>query len=369
LIALFFNSVVYGQLGAVDHQIRARSFIWPAFEVLVGLGAAGGVVLAHRRQHRDSPMFVKGGKATETASQSRFQLGPARWAGLGLLACETIFLVTAGAPLWSSSSTFYAPTPAITSLQRAVGSSVVGLGKDGPLCSKLGIDSNVNDVYAVHELAIYDPMVPKKYFTALQGRPGVSAGDATFNEYCPTVTTVSLARLYGVSYILVRAGVPGPTGTKFVGRIGDEVLYRVPRSYPATLTHLGAGGQLPGADAPGTPVTVVDPDPAKWKMVTGSSTPQVLRLRLNNVPGWHASIDGRPVPLVPFAGIMLQAVIPPGHHVIELHYWPTTFSIGIVLAACSLAGLSAALIIGEARRRKKTALSSDPTTPMSSEHR
>ena len=124
LIALYLNAVVHGHLSAVDHQIRARSFVWPAFEVLVGLGAAGGVVLAHRRQHRDSPMFVKGGKATETASQSRFHLGPARWAGLGLLACETIFLVTAGAPLWSSSSTFYATTPSVAALQRAVGSSV-----------------------------------------------------------------------------------------------------------------------------------------------------------------------------------------------------------------------------------------------------
>jgi|GEM_PF-579889 len=371
LIALFFNTVVHGHLSAVDHQIRTRSFIWPAIEVLVGLAAAVGVVLAHRRQHGDPPMFASGGKTTEIASQSPLRLGPARWAGLGLLACETVFLVTAGAPLWSSSSTFYAPTPAVTALQRAVGSSVVGLGlsKPGYLCTKLGITPNVNDVYAVHELAVYDPTVPRKYFTALQGRPGVSAGNAAFNDYCPTVTTVSLARLYGVSYILEPADVSGPAGTEYVGPIGNEGLYRVPRSYPATLTDLGAGGQLPSADAQGTPITVVDPDPAKWKMVTSSTTPQVLRLRLNNVPGWHASIDGRPLQLRPFAGIMLQADIPPGHHVIELHYWPATFSIGIVLAACSLAGLSAALIVGGLRRRRKTALTSDLTTPVSSEYR
>jgi uncharacterized membrane protein YfhO len=67
------------------------------------------------------------------------------------------------------------------------------------------------------------------------------------------------------------------------------------------------------------------------------------------VPGWHATIDGKPLSLQPFSGIMFQANIPPGRHTIELHYWPESFTIGIVLAACAAAGL---LLVPVVRRRR-----------------
>ena len=76
-----------------------------------------------------------------------------------------------------------------------------------------------------------------------------------------------------------------------------------------------------------------------WKMVT-TPDPSVLRLRLTNVPGWRATIDGKPVDIDPFARIMLQVRVPPGRHVVELQYWPKTFSVGIVLALSPAFGLA-----------------------------
>ncbi len=84
---------------------------------------------------------------------------------------------------------------------------------------------------------------------------------------------------------------------------------------------------------------VTHPDPASWKMVTSSTTPQVLRLRLTDLPGWHASIDNRPLALHRFSGIMLQARIPAGRHTVVLTYWPEDFTVGIILAGCAAAGL------------------------------
>ena len=80
----------------------------------------------------------------------------------------------------------------------------------------------------------------------------------------------------------------------------------------------------------------------------------MLRLRLTDVPGWHASIDGRPVPLQSFAGVMLQIEVPAGRHTIELYYWPATFTAGLVLAGCAVVGLAGAV----ARR-----LGPPPATP------
>ena len=44
-----------------------------------------------------------------------------------LLLTETAFLVSGGAPLWSASSAMLPNSAAVTTLQRAVGSSTVGL--------------------------------------------------------------------------------------------------------------------------------------------------------------------------------------------------------------------------------------------------
>jgi uncharacterized membrane protein YfhO len=53
-----------------------------------------------------------------------------------------------------------------------------------------------------------------------------------------------------------------------------------------------------------------------------------------------------------FEGVMLQAKIPAGAHTIEVHYWPVSFTIGIVLAAISACGLISLGVVGVARRRR-----------------
>ena len=255
-----------------------------------------------------------------------------------MLTCETVFLVAAGAPLFSSSPTFLTPTPAVVALQRAVGSAVVGFG---PCSPSVGIYYDVNVALGVQELPVYDPVIPQRYFSSwetLTGQPAKTPFDHA-SVFCPSVTTATEARRFGVAYVLEPRGSPGPQGAVFDTRVGDEDLYRIPGSAVATLTPLPPTGQLPGDDAPGTPVPVTHPDPASWKMVTSSTTPQVLRLRLTDLPGWHASIDNRPLALRRFSGIMLQARIPAGRHTVVLTYWPEDFTVGIVLAGCTAAGL------------------------------
>ncbi len=330
-----------GHLPRAEAAIRARSFLWPSVETVIGLALVGAlIVLARRRRQPEG-------------SDTRRQLRAGRWVGAILLVSETAILVAAGAPLFTSSTTFYAPTPAVTALQREVGSSLVGLGS--PACflpPTLGIDAEANAAYEVHELAFYDPLGPVSYFSSWTALTGQSAGYPAFSVYCPGVTSASLARLYGVGFVLERTGSPGPQGAVFDTRVGDEDLYRIPGAAAATLTSLPTSRRLPGLDAPGTPVAVTYPDPSSWKLVTKASSPQVLRLRLTDVPGWHASIDGRPLALKRFAGVMLQAEVPAGTHTVELHYWPSTFSVGIVLASCSAGALCIASIIGVFRRRK-----------------
>jgi hypothetical protein len=336
-----------GDLPPDEATIRAESFIWPAIETALGIAVVGALVWMHRRSD----------KKDHPEGSSRVSVG--RLAGVSLFACETVFLVAAGAPLWTSSSTPFAPTPAVVALKSTVGSSVVGLG--GSLCffpPGLGIPENAQLAYGIQELALYDPMIPSAYYSSWKTLTHESAGIPSDSVYCPGVNDAELARLYGISYVLERAGTPGPQGGEFDKAVGDEDIYRIPDAAAATLTPLPPGGKLPADDAPSTPVPVTHPNPASWKLVTEADSPQVLRLRLTDVPGWHASIDGRPVPLRRFAGVMLQVEVPPGHHTVELRYWPASLTVGIVLASGAVVSLLVAFVIEGRRRRRSAATSS-----------
>jgi hypothetical protein len=316
--------------------IRNTSFIGPAVGIAAGLMTVG--VVTYLNQHGD------------LGRDRRRHLWVGRGAGGTMLFFATAFLISAGAPIFSSSSTFFAPTPAEVALQRVVGSARVGFGAGG--CGQVGIDPAVNDVYGVRELDAYDPTIPRRYFSAWTAATGGVAGIPLFNDYCPRITTASDARLYGVGFVLVPLGSPGPQGSVLVSRIGDENLFRIPDSAPATLTAIPPSGRWPSERTLGRVVPVTSPDPTTWVMETVSDSTALLRLRLTNDPGWHATIDGRPLPLETFAGVMWQARLPAGHHQIELRYWPKAFSVGIALACISLVGLTIAVVIEQARRRR-----------------
>ncbi len=176
------------------------------------------------------------------------------------------------------------------------------------------------------ELDVYDPVTPKALFRSWEDFTGTPGGLGNpISVFCPAVTSATEARHFGVAFVLEPSGASGPSGAVFDRHVGDESLYRIPDAAAATLTPAPAGS-FPSLAAAGTPVAVVRPDPRSWRVVTDGATPQVLRLRLTDVPGWHATIDGRPLRLDTFAGTMLQARIPAGRHTVELRYWPGAFS-------------------------------------------
>jgi hypothetical protein len=329
-----------GNLSPSEATIRNNSFIWPLIATAAGLVVVGILTLVDRRAPND-----------RRAWSSVSTIG--RLAGTLLLAVETAFLLASGAPLWTSTSTPFAPTQAVVALKGAVGNSVVGFG--APLCffsPGLGILPNAQLAYGVQELGLYDPLIPSAYFSSWAAMTHTSAGNRRDFLYCPSVTTAAQARLYGVGFVLEPGGTKGPEGSVYDRTIGDEDLYRIPGAAAATLAPVPQSGILPPADATGRPVGVRHPNPASWRLTTEADRTSVLRLRLTDIPGWHATIDGRPAPLNRFAGTMLQLEVPAGRHVVELNYWPTTFTVGLALAGCAVVGLITASALSRNRRRR-----------------
>jgi hypothetical protein len=344
-----------GHLRSMEASIRARSFIWPFAVTALGLAVAACFALGARRRGT-GPVHAGG-------------VGAGRWAAALFLVCETVFLVTAGTPLWTSQPAYLAPTPNEATLARAVGSSVVGLGANTCFGSdQLGIVPNYNVALGIKEFAIYEPLIPRTYgesWLAATGQPSapVQFPGVPFSVFCPAVTSASIARRYGVGFVLESAGQRGPAGAVFDRDVGDERLYRIPGSGLATLSAAPTDANLPGPDAAGTVVPVTQPDPSTWTIKTEGTVSQVLRLRLTDVPGWHATIDGRPLVLQRFDGVMLQARIPAGRHVVKVWYWPRAFTEGLVLAVLGAVALCGALVTEWLRRRRRAAVPASPAPP------
>jgi hypothetical protein len=268
-----------------------------------------------------------------------------------LLTCQTVFLVIDDVDIPSTYSVEYQPTAAVTTLQRIAGSSLVGLGEATKLWGglDLGLAPNTNIPFGIHEFAEYDPIAPLAYFTEWSAINHTSSGLSGDYVFTPGIASATVARRYGISYVLERHGDPGPSGAVFVTRLGNEDLYRIPGAAAATLVPSASSTGWPSTDAPGKAVPVEWPGPSEARVVTKASSAQVLRLRVGSFPGWHATIDGRPLALTPYLSMMLQARIPPGRHVIVLQYWPHRFTEGIVLAVLTVVALVIAAFV--ARRR------------------
>jgi Bacterial membrane protein YfhO len=323
-----------GHLPDYAANVRTKSFLFPAVSTALGLGAFGILAVIERKSV---------GKKWSLSGSRRLALGIAAL----LLVCQTVLLIVVDAPVPSSASTPDPSTPGTLALQRAVGSSLVGLGVNPKDYGgdRVGFAPDSNILYGVNQFAEYDPIAPLAWFNTWGPTNGTYPGIPLVYYFAPGINSATVARRYGVSYVLELHGVAGPSGGVFDRRVGNEDLYRIPGAATATLVPASPSGGWPAIDAGGSPVPVTRPSPSKVRLRTSSSTAQVLRLRVASLPGWHATIDGRPLTLSPYLSMMFQAHIPPGRHVIELSYWPKRFTEGIVLAALAVIGLVIAALV------------------------
>jgi Bacterial membrane protein YfhO len=339
-VLLVFN---VSHLPAPELSLRTGSFLWP----VVGLGACATVLISRSMTGNRRRLHPK--------SRTAKRIHHFRRAGLlelwVLLLVETAFLLSAGAGIVSSSPAYLPTNKEVAMLQRLVGSSLVGFGTCGENAFPVtGLVPDVNLAYQVSEFAVYDPILPRSYYTSYGQATGASTKVLLpVGLFCPQINSVRLARLYGISFIIEPPGVPGPKGTRLVTVLKGEGLYAVPDSGRATLVPLDASG-------PSVVQRSSQPSPTIWRIEVKATRASLLELRISNVPGWQAEINGRPLHLVPFDNSMLEAKVPSGHYIVTLNYWPKTFSIGLVLAATTIFILVGALIVSALRIRRSRRL-------------
>jgi hypothetical protein len=245
----------------------------------------------------------------------------------------------------------------------------VGTGGAVEVGCPLGILPDANILFGIRQVNMNEPIMPKKYYPAWESQSHTPAGSASFSQFCPVIASAAQARLLGVSYVLEPAGAPGPTGTRYITTLqvpdahpalpgtnsnNNEELYFVPASGVVTLSSRPGGRSV---SRPAAHLRVSSTSSGTLDVHVDQTEPGTLNLHVSDVPGWHATIDGKPLALRASSEFDLQADVPAGSHEIKLDYWPPLFSVGLILAAIAVIGIGCGISVPWLRARRRKARS------------
>ncbi|HSB36289.1 MAG TPA: hypothetical protein VLH41_05395 [Thermoanaerobaculia bacterium] len=236
------------------------------------------------------------------------------------------------------------------------------MGTYGALPPNLGARLGVSDIRA------NEPVRPRR-LTALHRAFGAEGDELPGAIVSPWP---GLAGAWGVEWLLSPAplleGAPHAAGWESLGTFEGGTIYRNTRALPVVRV-AGSETAAPGAwdavaDATEFARTAVVEAPLGLAG-SGSSTelearPHRVSVRVDCVgrclavlhaplaPGWVASVDGAPAPLVPANIAAMGVVVPTGTHVVSWRYAPPGLLAGMGLSALGLTG-GAALARGKWR--------------------
>jgi len=229
------------------------------------------------------------------------------------------------------------------------------IGSGGALPPNLAARLGLSDLRA------NEPVRPRR-LTALHRAFGAEGDELPGAVVSPWA---GLAGAWGVGWLLSPAplveGAPYAAGWESLGAFEGGTIYRNSRALPVVRV-AGSETSAPGAwdaalDATEFARSAVVESPLG---LAGSGSSTVLEARPHRVsarvdcdgrclavlhvplaPGWAASVDGGPAPLVPANIAAMGVVVPTGTHVVSWRYAPPGLLAGMGLSALGLTGCAA----------------------------
>jgi hypothetical protein len=216
----------------------------------------------------------------------------------------------------------------------------------------------------------WDPLLIATYARYMQ-----HAGKYTHSGYTlhipydsPTVQPdAMLLGLMNVSVVVSRRPLNDPLLTQAAEVDGTLIYTNTADAGPAYLVQPDAAGRLPALERfrrPEGNVRTLTLAPEQEIFSVSTSAQAYLVIATPQFPGWTASLDGHPVSLQLFAGVMPAINVGPGTHTLSYTYTPVTVRPGALLSAGGLLATLAWLISGlYVRRRRQATLNDAPGAP------
>ena len=189
------------------------------------------------------------------------------------------------------------------------------------------------------------PLLGMRYFMAVTPSATLSQTDPgrppmTRLAYVDGMGLWRLEGVPGFSYLSdqVTAVPDGPAAATWLGKVTwaqTRAYAAVVEALPAALAAVAPG---PAGTSPGS-TTVLTYTPGSIRIQAQATRPALLVVAESWYPGWRATLDGRPAPILRANYLSQSVVVPAGTHTVELTYAPDSFTIGAWLSALGLAGL------------------------------
>jgi len=117
---------------------------------------------------------------------------------------------------------------------------------------------------------------------------------------------------------------------------------RGPRWQPARTAVVAPGPEAralgdPAASTTNDAVRILERAPERWRLQTEAAGERLLVLTQAFFPGWRATLDGQPVPLVRADYLFQGVYVPPGAHTVELVFQPRSLAVGLLVSLLALA--------------------------------
>lgn len=239
-------------------------------------------------------------------------------------------------------------------------------------------------VHGLYGIEGYDPLVPRP-IVELVGVAEDQLGRARSNfvgPFEPETAAAPVFDLLGINNMvgqIERVDAQGSIGRPMLGRPGafppafatscwdfvaaPEVLDRIAGMDAAALRRTVVVGDDPGSrsalrePAAGpcieTDVSVTRYEPERVSMEVEVAARSVVVLTDSWYPGWEATVDGKPTPLVLVDHALRGVAVDPGPHRVEMRFRPARLRAGAVVSLATLFSLAVAGVVQVLRRRER----------------
>ncbi|WP_052519478.1 YfhO family protein [Archangium violaceum] len=169
----------------------------------------------------------------------------------------------------------------------------------------------------------------------------VRRGAPPFEDLEPVLALPGLPTLYRSDTAMPRAFVV------HTARVANDAEAQAAFEDPAQPLRraalLSEGEPLEGPGCEGSTARVTEAGLSRVEVALEACGPGYLLLGDSHYPGWEATLDGTPVPVLRANSVMRAVRVPPGAHSVRFDYRPLSFRLGALLSVLALGALALAL--------------------------
>ena len=169
----------------------------------------------------------------------------------------------------------------------------------------------------------------------------VRRGPPPFEDLVPVLSLPGLPTLYRSDTAVPRAFVVHTA--RVAGDAEAQAAFMDPAQPLRRTALLSEGEPLEGPGCEGSTARVTESGLSRVEVALEACGPGYLLLSDSHYPGWEATLDGAPVPLLRANAVMRAVRVPPGTHGVRFDYRPLSFRLGAMLSALALGALALAL--------------------------